>query len=358
LRADKELAAELPSTPAPLATAMPPHDRNISWNHVINHVALAFLALYLAAGTAWSEPANWPDRPIRFVAPFPPGSLVDITLRILQPKLSVGLGQQIVIDNRSGASGNIGTDFLAKSSPDGYNFGVATDSTHAVSPALNPDLPYDAVKDFTMVSLLGEAPYVLITPPTLPVHSVKDLIALAKAKPGELNYASVGPTSLAHVAGALFEQMASVELTEVPYRSSAASILDTTEGRIAMQFATLGPVLPQIRAGKVKALAVTSLKRIDILPNVPTLNEAGLTGYDAVLWLAVVAPAATPRDIVARMNRELRVVLAMPDVIAALKAQGLNAASSTPEELRALITRDIDKWRKLAQTTTKSMNAR
>jgi tripartite-type tricarboxylate transporter receptor subunit TctC len=343
---------------ASLKAPMPQDDGNIGWHHVMNHVALALLALCLAAGAARSEPANWPDRPIRFVAPFPPGSLVDITLRILQPKLSARLGQQIVIDNRSGASGSIGADFLAKSAPDGYNFGVATDSTHGVSPALNPDLPYDAVKDFAMVSLLGEAPYVLITSPTLPVNSVKDLIALAKAKPGELNYASVGPTSLAHLAGALFEQMASVKLTEVPYRSSAGSILDTTEGRIAIQFATLGPVLPQIRAGKVKALAVTGLKRIDILPDTPTIDEAGLTGYDAVLWLAVVAPGATPRDVVARMNGELRAVLAMPDVIAALKAQGLNAASSTPEELRTLIKRDIDKWRKLAQRTANAMDAK
>ena len=317
----------------------------------MKHVVPALLALCLAAGAAWSQPANWPDRPIRFVAPFPPGSLVDLTLRILQPKLAARLGQPLVIDNRSGASGNIGADVLAKSPPDGYTFGAATDSTHAVSPALNPDLSYDAVRDFAMVSLLGEAPYVLITPPTLPVSSVQDLIALAKAKPGALNYASAGPTSLAHLAGGLFARMANVELTEVPYRSSAGSILDTIQGRIEMQFATLGPALPHIRAGKVKPLAVTSLKRIDILPDVPTLDEAGLAGYDAVLWLAVVAPAATPPDVVARMNRELREVLAMPDVIESLKAQGLDAASSTPDELRALITRDIDKWRKLVQTT-------
>jgi tripartite-type tricarboxylate transporter receptor subunit TctC len=314
----------------------------------MKHAMLALLALCLAAGAAWSQPANWPDRPIRIVAPFPPGSIVDIAMRILQPKLAARLGQQLVIDNRSGASGIIGADLLAKSPPDGYNFGLATDSTHGVSPALNPDLPYDAVRDFAMVSLLGESPYALITSPTLPVSSVNDLIALAKAKPGALNYASAGPTSLAHLAGALFAQMANVELTEVPYRSSAGSIFDTIQGRIEMQFATLGPALPHIRAGKVKVLAVTSLSRIDILPDVPTLDEAGLTGYDAVLWLAVVAPAATPRDVVARMNRELRAVLAMPDVIEALKAQGINAASSTPDELRALITRDIDKWRKFA----------
>jgi tripartite-type tricarboxylate transporter receptor subunit TctC len=185
---------------------------------------------------------------------------------------------------------------------------------------------------------------------------VKDLIALAKARPGALNYASAGPTSLAHLAGALFAQMANVELTEVPYRSSAGSILDTAQGRIEMQFATLGPALPHIRAGKVKVLAVTSLSRIDVLPDVPTLDEAGLTGYDAVLWLAVVAPAATPRDVVVRMNRELRAVLAMADVIEALKAQGINAASSTPDELRALITRDIDKWRKFAPAAAKAMD--
>jgi tripartite-type tricarboxylate transporter receptor subunit TctC len=317
----------------------------------MKHVVLAFVALCLAAGAAWSDPANWPERPIRFVVPFPAGSVADITLRILQPKLGMRLGQQLIIDNRSGASGNIGADVLAKSPPDGYNFGVATDSTHGVSPALNPDLSYDAVKDFAMVSLLGESPFVLIAAPALPVSSVKDLIALAKAKPRALNYASAGPTSLAHLAGALFAQMANVELTEVPYRSSVGSILDTAEGRIEMQFATLGPVLPHIRSGKVKVLAITSLRRLDILPDVPTLDEAGLKGYDAMLWLGVVAPAATPRDVVARMNRELRAVLTMPDMVEALKAQGIDAAPSTPDELRALITRDIDKWRKLAQAT-------
>jgi tripartite-type tricarboxylate transporter receptor subunit TctC len=324
----------------------------------MKQVAPALLALCVAAAAAWSEPANWPDRPIRFVAPFPAGSLVDIALRVLQPRLGGRLGQQIVIDNRSGAGGNIGAEVLAKSPPDGYNFGVATDSTHAVSPALNGDLSYDPVKDFAMVSLLGEAPYVLITAPTLPVSSVQDLIALAGAKPRALNYASVGPTSLAHLAGALFAQMAHVEFTEVPYRSSAGSILDTAQGRIELQFATLGPALPYIRAGKVKVLAVTSLRRIDILPDVPTLDEAGLGGFEAVLWLAVVAPSATPRDVVGRLNRELVAVLAMPDVIAALKAQGLDAASSSPDALRALITHDIDKWRKFAPTVANPADMR
>ena len=318
---------------------------------------IALLALGLCAGTASAQnDTNWPTKPIRFVVPFPAGSFADIALRILQQKLGARLGQQLVIDNRSGASGNIGADMLAKSPPDGYNFGIATNSTHGVSPALNPSLPYDAIKDFAMVSLIGDAPYVLITTPDLPVQSVQELIALAKSKPGTLNYASAGPASLAHLAGALFEQMAGVKLTEVPYRSSAQSILDTTEGRIEMQFGTMGPVLPHIRAGKVKPLAVTSLKRIDILPDVPTLDESGLKGYDAVLWLAVVAPAGTPPAIVARMNRELKEVLAEPDVVELLKAQGIDAASSTPDELRALIERDIDKWRKLAKETGITMD--
>jgi len=297
-----------------------------------------------------APPAEWPERPIRLVAPFPPGSLVDLTGRILQSRLEARLGRPIVIDNRSGASGNIGTDLIAKSPPDGYTFGIATDSTHAVSPALNPGLSYDALKDFAFVSRVGEAPYVLVAARDLPVASVADLVALAAAKPGALNYASVGPTSLAHLAGALFARMAKVELTEVPYRSSAGSILDTAEGRIELQFATLGPVLPHIRAGRVKALAVTSLRRVDLLPEVPTLDEAGLAGYEAVLWLAVVAPAATPPETVLRMNRELGAILAMPEVVAALRAQGLDAAPSTPGELQALIARDIGRWRSFAQT--------
>ncbi len=322
----------------------------------MHRLALVLLALGLAMpGAAAQGDANWPDKPIRVVVPFPAGSLTDITMRILQQQIGSRLGQQLVIDNRSGASGNIGADALAKSPGDGYNFGLATNSTHAVATALNPRLPYDPIKDFALVSLIGDSPYVLITSPSLPANSVQELIALAKAKPGALNYASAGPTSLAHLAGALFAQMAGVKITEVPYRSSAQSVLDTSEGRIEMQFGTMAPVLPQVRAGKVKALAVTSLKRSDALPDVPTLAESGLPGYEASLWLAVVAPAATPSAIVARMGRELKEVLAQPDVIEAFKAQGIEALVSTPEELRARIERDIAKWRKLAQETGISM---
>src|SRR6202163_254479 len=215
-------------------------------------LALTLLALCLAAGAAPTRAADWPTKPIHFIIPFPPGSFADITMRIMQQKLGPRLGQTIVVDNRSGASGDIGSEALAKAAPDGYFFGVATNSTHSVSPALNPKLPYDPLKNFEMVSLIGDAPYVLITSPSLPAKSIPELIALAKTKPGALSYATVGPASLAHLAGALFSQMAGVTLTEVPYRSSAQSVLDTESGRIDMQFGTMAPVLPHVLAGKVR----------------------------------------------------------------------------------------------------------
>jgi tripartite-type tricarboxylate transporter receptor subunit TctC len=326
---------------------MPGHDETAG-GFLMPRLALALLALCLAAGTA-SAQDNWPTKPIRIVVPFPPGSFADITMRIMQQKLGPRLGQTIVVDNRSGASGDIGSDVMARAAPDGYNFGIATNSTHGVSPALNPKLPYDPIKNFAMVSLLGEAPYVLITSPTLPVKSVAELIALAKQKPGEVSYASVGPASLAHLAGALFSQMADVKLNEVPYRTSAQSVLDTESGRIDIQFGTMAPVLPHILNGKVKALAVTGTKRAAVLPDVPTLEESGLKGFEATLWLAMVAPAKTPPAIVERMNREVKAVLADPDVVEALRKQGVDATPSTPEELRARIEHDVAKWKKLAQ---------
>jgi tripartite-type tricarboxylate transporter receptor subunit TctC len=313
----------------------------------MHRLIFALLALCLATGGA-SAQTDWPTKPIRFIIPFPAGSFADITMRIIQKKLGPRLGQTIVIDNRSGASGDIGSEALSRAAADGYYFGVATNSTHGVSPALDPKLPYDPIKNFTMVSLIGEAPYVLITSPSLPVKSVKDLIALAKTKPGGVTYASVGPSSLAHLAGALFSQMADVKLTEVPYRTSAQSVLDTQSGRIDMQFGTMAPVLPHILSGKVKALAVTSLKRAAVLPDVPTLVESGLPGFETSLWLAVVAPAKVPPAIVEKMNRELKAVLADPEVVEALKRQGITALSSTPDELRARIESDITKWKKLA----------
>ncbi len=290
---------------------------------------------------------SWPAKPVRMIVPFPAGSSTDIVSRIIAQKLGLRLGQQLVIDNRSGASGAIGADALARAAPDGYTIGIATLSTHALAASLNPNLSYNPVTDFAPVTMIGSAPYVLGVYAGLPVKTVADLIGLAREKPRALNYASAGPASLAHLAGALFAYMAGIELTHVPYRSSNQAVLDLTEGRIEIQFGTLAPTLPYLRAGKIRALAITSTNRSASLPEVPTLDESGLRGYEASLWIALVGPLGTPPAIVARLNREMTALLDAPDIVAALYAQGMASEPSTPDELRRRITLEIDKWRSL-----------
>jgi tripartite-type tricarboxylate transporter receptor subunit TctC len=304
----------------------------------------------IASAFAQGSEAKWPDRPVHFIVPFPAGSATDIVARIVGQKLGTELGQQFVIDNRPGASGEIGTSLVAHAEPDGYTIGLATSSTHAVSASLNPKLSYNPISDFAPVSMIGASPYVLSVYPGLPANNIAELIALAKAKPGALNYASVGPESLAHIAGTLFARLAGVQLTEVPYRGSNQAVLDLTEGRIEIQFGTLAPTVGQIRANKVRALAVTIRNRVDSLPDVPTLQEAGLTGYDVALWMAVVMPSASPPTIVARLNSAMRDALAAKDVVAALKMQGMEAGYTTSEVLRERIRTEIAKWTALASS--------
>jgi len=318
-------------------------------------IRLAVLALVAfavsTAANAQGMAGNWPDKPVRMIVPFPAGSSTDILSRIVAQKLGVRLGQQVIIDNRSGASGAIGADAIARAAPDGYTIGIATLSTHALAVSLNPNLSYNPVTDFAPVIMIGSAPYVLAIHAGVPANNVAELIALARAKPRALNYASVGPASLAHLAGALFGYMAGVELTHVPYRSSGQAVLDLSEGRIEMQFGTLGPTLPYIRSGKARALAVTGARRSASLPDVPTLDEAGLRGYEASLWVAIVAPAATPAAIVSRLHGEMAALLAAPDTVAALDAQGMETEPSTPDDLRRRIRAEIDKWRSLVAAT-------
>jgi tripartite-type tricarboxylate transporter receptor subunit TctC len=315
----------------------------------VMRLALLLLATVMAAGAALAQmgagDAGWPSKPIHFIVPFPAGSSTDIVARIVGQRLSDRLGQQVVVDNRAGASGNLGSDAVARSAPDGYTIGLATTSTHAVAASLNANLPYDPVKDFAPVSFIGSSPYVLATYPGVSAKSVAELIALARARPRMLNYASAGPASLAHLAGALFESLAGVELTHVPYRSSNQAVLDLTEGRIEMQFGSLAPTLPYIAAGKMRALAVTGAKRSDSLPDVPTIIEGGIAGYEVSLWMAIVMPAATAPGVVLRLNREVSAILATAETKAALIAQGMEPESSTPEALGARIRGDIEKWR-------------
>jgi tripartite-type tricarboxylate transporter receptor subunit TctC len=307
------------------------------------------LAAVLAAGDALAQTgaqSRWPERPIRFIVPFTAGSSSDTVARLVGQKLGDRLGQPLVVENRVGAGGGIGTEQVARAEPDGHTLGLANTSTHAVAASL-VSLTYDPVKDFAPVAMLGSSPFVLALYPGVAATSVPELIALAKAKPRMMNYASAGPATLAHLSGALFEKMAKIELTHVPYRGTAQSTLDLLEGRVEMQFGTIPPTLAHFRAGKLRALAVTGAVRNPTLPDVPTIAEAGLPGYEASLWQAIVAPAATPPAIVARLNREVAAVLADRDVLEALAKQGVDAEPGSPADLAARIRDDVTKWREV-----------
>jgi len=307
------------------------------------------LAFIFTTGNAGAQTANsaadWPIRPIKLVVPFPAGSSTDVIGRILAQSLAARLGQPVVIENRAGGSGMLGSEMVAHAKPDGYTFGIATTSTHALAPSLSVKLAYDPLGDFAPVSMIGDSPYVMVTSPQLGTASVQAFVALAKAKPGKLTFGSAGPGSLAHLAGVLFANMAGIEIVHVPYKSSGQSATDLMSGRLDMQFATIPPTLPLIQSGQLQALGTTGEKRPSVLAGLPTIAESGYAGYDAVLWMALVAPAATPQPIVAKLNAAVRQSLEDPEIRAALIIQGFEAAPGTPEALRARITADIKKWR-------------
>ena len=310
---------------------------------------LATAALLAGTGTPTQGiDAFWPQRPIRLIVPFPAGASTDVIARVIGQKLSQQLGQQIVIENRAGASGNIGADAVAKAPPDGYTIGIATASTHAVAASLNASLPYDPIKDFAPVGMLGSQPYVLVLHPALPARNVAELIALARARPGTLNYGSAGVASLAHLATALFANMTRVDIVHVPYKSSAQSATDMIAGRLDMQFATIAPSLANIRTRQLRALAVSGKTRVAVLPEIPTVAESGIPGYEAALWASLVAPAATPTAILARLNRAVNEILNSSDGTQALFAQGMTPEAGPPEALTQRIRIDIEKWRDVA----------
>jgi tripartite-type tricarboxylate transporter receptor subunit TctC len=311
----------------------------------MTRLLLALFAAALSPSVASAQSTNWPERPIRLIVPFTPGSSSDIVARIVAQRVGERLKQQLIVDNRVGASGNMGTEAVARADPDGYTIGLANTSTHAVTASVTSKLGYDPVKDFAPVSMLGSSPFVLALFPAVPAQTVQDLIALAKARPRALNYASAGAATLAHLSGALFEKMAKIELTHVPYRGTAQSTLDLLEGRVEMQFGTIPPSLSHIRAGKLRALAVTGAVRNHTLPDVPTIAESGLSGYECSLWQAIVAPAATPPAIIARLNRETNAVLNDPEVRAAFAKHGVEPEPGSPEALGSRIRDDVKKWR-------------
>jgi tripartite-type tricarboxylate transporter receptor subunit TctC len=284
------------------------------------------------------------ERPIRLIVPFQPGSSSDVIARIVSQRLAERLGQQIVVDNRVGASATLGSEQVARAEPDGYTMGLANTTTHASATAMMAKPPYDPVRDFTPVVLIGSAPFVILATPKLPAKNIQELLALAKAKPGTLNYASAGPGSMAHLVGALLENMGNVRMVHVPYRGTAQSVIDLMEGRIELLMGTIAPSLAHIRDGKMRALATTGAKRNAQLPDVPTVAEQGLAGYDAGLWTAFVLPAKAPAAIVARINRETIAVVNAPETQAALDKQGVVVETSTPEQLAQRIREDAKRW--------------
>jgi tripartite-type tricarboxylate transporter receptor subunit TctC len=310
----------------------------------MTRLVLAFAAVASIIAPAQAQDA-WPTKPIRLIAPFPPASTADVIGRVLGQKLSQRLGQPVVIDNRVGASGNLGADAIAKAAPDGYTIGIVTSSTHAVAVSLSGKLPYDPLKDFTPITMLANSPYVLVLYPGVAAKDIKELVALAKAKPGALNYGSAGPASLAHLAGALFATLSNVQLTHVPYKSSSQSVIDLISGRLEMQFATIAPTLANIRANQLRALAVTGRRRSDALPDVPTMDEAGVKGYEATLWFALTAPAGLPPAIAARLNKETVDILNSAEMKETFAQQGFVPDPGTPDALAGQIRGDIGKWR-------------
>jgi tripartite-type tricarboxylate transporter receptor subunit TctC len=307
----------------------------------------AFFALLMtlaAVHAAAAQPAPWPERPIHLIVPFPAGSSSDIVARIVAQKLGERLGQQLVVENRPGASGNLGTEAVAHAAADGYTLGLANTSTLTLSPSLMAKPAYDPVKDFVPISMIGASPFVLALYPDVPAHSVHDLIALAKAKPAKLTFASAGPATLANLAGVLFAKTAQIELTPVSYRGTGQEILDVVAGRVDMAFATIPPTLPLIRDRKVRAIAVTGPQRSAALADVPTVAESGLPGYESVLWQALYAPAGTPAPIVTRLNAEVNAILHDSAAVDALAKLGVDAQPGTAQQLADRISADLKKW--------------
>jgi tripartite-type tricarboxylate transporter receptor subunit TctC len=283
------------------------------------------------------------------IVPLPAGSAADVVARLVASGLSERLGQTVVVDNREGGSGVIGTSLLSHAKGDGYTIGMATTTTLATAPILNPNLNYNPRTDILPVSMIGYSPYVLVTNPSVPAKTVADFIALAKSKPGVITYSSEGDASLARLGAELFAGMSSIKLNQVPYKSSTQAIVDLIAGRIDSQFGILTTTYQYIREGKLNALGVTTLKRVPELPNVPTIAESGLPGYDASLWLAVVVPAKTPKDIVDRLNKEINELVNDPKTRNVLNAQAISVNLMSPPELKTLVDGDFEKWTTLAK---------
>src|SRR5581483_5337053 len=308
---------------------------------------VSFLMLQAISAFAQSiETKNYPERPVRLIVPWPAGGGTDIFARAIGEKLHQSLGQPFLVENRAGASGNIGASAVAKSAPDGYTIMIGT-ITLATNPALYKSLDFDATKDLATITLIAGVPHMLVVHPTVPANNVKELIALARQKPGKLSYSTAGVGSPFQIAAELFKQSAGVDIFHVPYKGGAPAIADVIGHHVDMTFANLVAVLPQAKAGQIRALAVTSTKRSIAAPDVPTMAEAGLPSYEFTSWFGVLAPAKTPHAIVQKLNTEITKVLHSPEISARLSAEGAELIASTPEAFGQFLNNETAKWSKI-----------
>lgn len=294
-----------------------------------------------------AQAQSYPGKPVRMIIPFAAGGPTDLFGRIIAQKLTELWSQTVVVENRPGASTIIGTEAASKAAPDGYTLLLGTSTSHAANVSLFSKLPYDPNKDFAPISFLGITPLILVVHPSVPAQTVKELIALAKAKPGQLNYA--GGSSSAHAGGSMFRTLAGIDIVHVPYKSNAPGLADVLGGQVQMMFDALNTALPHVNSGRLRALAVTSGQRIGAVPSLPTMIEAGVPGYELTAWFAMYAPAGTPKEIVGKIAADLARIAKMPDVVDKTRSQGIEIASSTPEELAARQRNEITKWAKIVR---------
>jgi tripartite-type tricarboxylate transporter receptor subunit TctC len=329
--------SSLPRTKSSEFQSVEKHTTKLSSLAILGFVLLAPAATYAQA---------YPVKPVRIIVPFPPGGVTDIFARIVGQKLTGMLGQPFVVDNRGGASGNIGVEIVAKSPSDGYTL-LVTSATLAINPGLYSRLPFDVKRDLAPITLIASIPNILCVHPSLPVKSVKELIALAKARPGQLNFASSSSGTTSHLSGELFKAMSGVNITHVPYKGGGPMLTALLSGEVTIGFLTPVNALPQIKAGKLRALAVTSRQRLQIVPDLPTMIEAGLKDFESIQWFGALAPAGTPKDIVARLNSEMARVLKLPDLRERAEAEGADLVGNAPEAFAVFLDAEINKWAKV-----------
>jgi tripartite-type tricarboxylate transporter receptor subunit TctC len=298
--------------------------------------------LTCCAGIATAQ--TYPSKPIRLIAPFPPGGSTDLLARLIGQKLTDAWGQQVIVENRGGAGGTIGVELAAHAAPDGYTIVMGHIGTFGMNPTLYPKLPYDPIKDFAPITLLAMVPNGMVVHPALPIRSVQEFLAMARARPGQLNYGSGGSGSAAHLAVVYFELLAKVRLTHIPYKGTGPAIFDLIAGQTSMMITGMAALMPHIKSGKLRPLAVGTARRLTVMPELPTLAESGVPGYEATQWYGILAPAATPRDIVMKLNAEIVKSLARPEVRERLAADGVDPVGNTPEQFGAHIKAEIARW--------------